>query len=107
MRALELFSAVETANTVFILSEFSTFTIDEVARAAPNAVKWMQVLISKDKDLTLHIVKRAEQAGFKALVLIVDSPMCGNSKANNFDTCLKKYISKCVYIVRACDFFIK
>lgn len=34
---------------VFILSTLSTFTLEEVAEAAPDATKWFQLYIYKDR----------------------------------------------------------
>ena len=39
--------AAQAAGTVFTLSTISTCSIEEVARAAPDAVKWFQLYIYK------------------------------------------------------------
>lgn len=62
---------------MFTLSTISTSSIEEVAQAAPNALKWFQLYIYKDREVTRGLVERAEKAGFKALVLTVDAPMFG------------------------------
>lgn len=59
------------------MSTLSTSSIEEVAAAAPNAKKWFQLYIYKDRAITQSLVRRAEQAGFKALVLTVDAPVFG------------------------------
>ncbi|XP_019872931.1 2-Hydroxyacid oxidase 1 [Aethina tumida] len=69
--------AAEASGTVFTLSTISTSSIEEVAQAAPNALKWFQLYIYKDREVTRGLVERAEKAGFKALVLTVDAPMFG------------------------------
>jgi len=69
--------AAEAAGTVFIMSTISTCSIEEVAEAAPNAVKWFQLYIYKDREITKSLVHRAEAAGFTALVLTVDAPTFG------------------------------
>ncbi|XP_065163524.1 2-Hydroxyacid oxidase 1 [Atheta coriaria] len=69
--------AAEKHNTVFILSTIATSSIEEVAAAAPHAIKWFQLYIYNDREVTLGLIKRAEQAGFKALVLTVDTPFFG------------------------------
>lgn len=69
--------AVGAAGSVFILSTLSTSSIEEVAAAAPDTIKWFQLYIYNDRDVTCKLVKRAEQAGFRALVLTVDAPMFG------------------------------
>ena len=45
--------------------------------AAPDALKWFQLYIYKDRKVTENLVKRAEKAGFKAIVLTVDAPYFG------------------------------
>lgn len=69
--------AVQAMGTIFILSTISTTSIEDVARAAPRATKWFQLYIYKDREITKSLVRRAEAAGFKALVLTVDAPMFG------------------------------
>nr|CAD7262176.1 unnamed protein product [Timema shepardi] len=55
----------------------STSSIEEVAAAAPNTIKWFQLYIYKDRDVTRQLVERAERANFKALVLTVDASLFG------------------------------
>ncbi|XP_063235285.1 L-lactate oxidase-like isoform X1 [Bacillus rossius redtenbacheri] len=72
--------AAEEAGAIFVLSTLSTSSIEEVASAAPNAVKWFQLYIYRDRELTRELVRRAEWAGYKALVLTVDAPVFGNRR---------------------------
>lgn len=60
-----------------MLSTLSTTSIEDVAAAGPNAIKWFQLYIYKDREITKRLVRRAEKAGFKALVLTVDAPLFG------------------------------
>lgn len=76
------FSAAQAAGTIFTLSTISTSSIEEVAEAAPNAVKWFQLYIYNDRNVTLNLVQRAERAGFKAIVLTIDAPMFGDRRAD-------------------------
>ncbi|CAH0769169.1 unnamed protein product [Bemisia tabaci] len=74
--------------TIFILSTLSTTSVEDVAAAAPNTIKWLQLYIYKDRDITRRLVERADKAGFKALVLTVDTPKFGIRYAdakNQFD----------------------
>jgi len=70
-------AAAQKAGALFILSTISTSSIEEVAAAAPDALKWFQLYIYKDRKVTEKLVKRAEKAGFKAIVLTVDAPYFG------------------------------
>lgn len=74
--------AAQAAGTIFILSTLSTSSIEEVAEAGPNAIKWFQLYIYYNRDVTLKLIRRAEAAGFKALVLTVDTPMFGDRRAD-------------------------
>lgn len=69
--------AAGDAGVVFTLSTIATSSIEEVAATAPHTIKWFQLYIYRDRDLTLELVRRAERAGFKALVLTVDAPVFG------------------------------
>lgn len=80
--------AAEKAGIIFTLSTISTSSIEEVAQAAPKCIKWFQLYIYKDRDATKKLVRRAELAGFKAIVLTVDAPVFGVRRAdirNNFN----------------------
>lgn len=74
--------AAQAAGTIFILSTISTSSIEEVAEAAPNGVKWFQLYIYNDRNVTLNLIRRAERAGFKALVLTIDAPFFGDRRAD-------------------------
>lgn len=74
--------AAEKINTIYTMSTLSTSSIEEVATAAPNAKKWFQLYIYKDRQLSGNLVRRAEAAGFKALVLTVDAPIFGIRRAD-------------------------
>eukprot|EP00588_Corethron_pennatum_P015674 CAMPEP_0194275444 /NCGR_PEP_ID=MMETSP0169-20130528/8273_1 /TAXON_ID=218684 /ORGANISM="Corethron pennatum, Strain L29A3" /LENGTH=375 /DNA_ID=CAMNT_0039018905 /DNA_START=146 /DNA_END=1273 /DNA_ORIENTATION=+ len=69
--------AAQDAGAVFIMSTISTTSLEDVAAAAPDATKWFQLYIYKDRAVTEEIVRRAERAGFAALVLTVDAPYFG------------------------------
>ena len=74
--------AVAAAGTIFIVSMASTVAITEVAAAAREAAGtgpnlWFQLYIQPDLGFTEAVVRRAEAAGCKALVVTVDSPTFG------------------------------
>ena len=63
------------------LSSWSTSTIEDVG-AASSGLKWFQLYVYKDADITLDLIKRAEKAGFKAIVMTVDTPYLGRRNAD-------------------------
>ncbi|XP_037089179.1 hydroxyacid oxidase 1-like [Pollicipes pollicipes] len=74
--------AAEEMGAVFVLSSVSNKSIEEVADAAPRAIKWFQLYILKDRSMTVRMVQRAEQAGFSAIVLTVDAQLFGRKLAD-------------------------
>lgn len=73
---LATIQAANTAGTIMVLSTLSTYSIEEVAAQSQGNL-WFQLYVYRDKGVTASLVKRAEQAGCKALVLTVDSPLLG------------------------------
>jgi L-lactate dehydrogenase (cytochrome) len=61
----------------YALSTMGTTSIEDVAAAAPNARKWFQLYVWKDRDAGENLVKRSQAAGFEALMLTVDVPVAG------------------------------
>ncbi|MFP5288498.1 MAG: alpha-hydroxy acid oxidase [Thermoanaerobaculia bacterium] len=68
--------AAGAAGTVMILSTLSTTSIEEVVAAASGPV-WFQLYVYRDREATEGLVRRAEAAGCRALVLTVDAPLLG------------------------------
>ncbi|KAF3185738.1 hypothetical protein TWF225_005120 [Orbilia oligospora] len=72
-------AAARSMNIPFGLSTFSNYTIEEVKDAGGDSVVGLQIyLLEGRRDLNIELVKRAEAAGYKAIVLTVDSPVPGN-----------------------------
>ena len=61
----------------YTLSTMGTTSIEDVAAAAPDARKWFQVYVWKDRAAGENLMGRAKAAGFEALVLTVDVPVAG------------------------------
>lgn len=68
--------AASKTDTIFTLSTMSTYSIEDVA-AASSSDKWFQLYVFKNRDITTDLVRRAENAGYKALVVTVDVPAMG------------------------------
>ncbi|HEY3710385.1 MAG TPA: alpha-hydroxy acid oxidase [Amycolatopsis sp.] len=73
--------AVAAAGTVMVVSMAATTAIEEVAAAAravaADPALWFQLYLQPDLDFTESVVRRAEGAGVRALVVTVDSPVFG------------------------------
>jgi 4-hydroxymandelate oxidase len=68
--------AAGAAGTLMISSTLSTCTLEDVAKAASGPL-WFQLYVYKDRGLTTELIARAEAAGYRALVLTVDTPRLG------------------------------
>lgn len=66
----------DTAEATLVLSSFSTVTLEEVASAAKRP-PWFQLYINPDRDFTLRLLRRVEDAGYEAVVLTIDTPILG------------------------------
>ena len=65
------------AGALMILSSLATCRLEDVAAAAPDGARWMQVYILRDRGRTEALVSRAAAARYRALVLTVDAPVSG------------------------------
>lgn len=74
--------ACEAEGTIMTLSTISTSSLEEVAHSTPTSPKFFQLYIYRDRELTRRLVKRAELAGYRALVLTVDTPFFGQRYAD-------------------------
>ena len=61
----------------YALSTMGTTSIEDVAAAAPDARKWFQLYVWKDRAAGEDLVKRSAAAGYEALMLTVDVPVAG------------------------------
>ena len=67
--------AAASLGAVHILSALASTTIEDVAEAIPDAVRWQQVQFTVPRNSTLDIVQRAEKAGCRAIVVTIDEPV--------------------------------
>ncbi|PVU92022.1 hypothetical protein BB561_004070 [Smittium simulii] len=64
-------------NLVYSLSSISTSSIEEVADGVSTPNLWFQLSVFKDKHYNLSLIRRAEKAGYKAILVTVDMPYSG------------------------------
>jgi lactate 2-monooxygenase len=69
--------AASSLNIPFALSTVSSKSMEEVAAATGDATRWFQLYPSKDPELTASMVRRAEQAGYSAIVVTLDTMLLG------------------------------
>jgi 4-hydroxymandelate oxidase len=63
--------------TPFCLSTLSTTGVAELATGVPEARRWFQLYVFKDRGVTREVVAAAAEHGYEALVLTVDVPVFG------------------------------
>jgi len=78
---LAMIRAATNKQIPMILSTAANHTIEDVASAA-NGKRWFQLYVYKDRQVTERLVKRAEDAGYEALVVTVDVPVAGRREAD-------------------------
>jgi L-lactate dehydrogenase (cytochrome) len=61
----------------YALSTMGTTSIEQLAAAAPDARRWFQLYLWRDREASRDFVVRAQAAGYEALVLTVDTPVPG------------------------------
>ncbi|MFJ9821007.1 alpha-hydroxy acid oxidase [Streptomyces sp. NPDC101151] len=68
--------AAGEAGALMVVSTFATRRLEDVARVARGPL-WMQLYVFRDRTVSEDLVKRAEAAGYRALVVTVDAPVRG------------------------------
>ncbi|MDA3643672.1 alpha-hydroxy-acid oxidizing protein [Saccharopolyspora indica] len=67
----------ERTGIPYALSTMGTTSVEDLAAAAPEARKWFQLYLWKDREASRELVQRAQDAGYEALILTVDTPVGG------------------------------
>jgi L-lactate dehydrogenase (cytochrome) len=69
--------AAARAGVPYALSTMGTTSIEDLAEAAPEASRWFQLYVWRDRGRSKELIERAREAGYHALVLTVDVPVAG------------------------------
>jgi 4-hydroxymandelate oxidase len=76
--------AAAAAGTIMIAAMLSTVAIEDIAaeagKVATDPALWFQLYVQPDLGFTEAIIRRAEAAGCRALVVTVDSPALGRNE---------------------------
>jgi isopentenyl diphosphate isomerase/L-lactate dehydrogenase-like FMN-dependent dehydrogenase len=65
------------AGTLMCVSTVATSTPADIAGAAPDAPRWLQIYVFRDRGVSDEVIEQALGAGFSALVLTADLPVYG------------------------------
>ena len=68
--------AAGKAGALMCCSTIASTSIEDIAAAATGPL-WFQLYVYRDRDVTRDLVRRAEDAGCRAIVLTVDTPQLG------------------------------
>jgi 4-hydroxymandelate oxidase len=69
--------AAAAAGITYVISSATTTPLEAIAAAAPGGTHWFQLYLLPTRASSGALVQTAEQAGVRALVLTVDTPVAG------------------------------
>lgn len=68
--------AAAVMEAAMVVSTLASHTLEAIAQPAQSPL-WFQLYVQPDREFTLQLVRRAEAAGYQALVVTVDAPIAG------------------------------
>lgn len=77
-----ILAGVLAVDTGYTLSSVATRSIEEVTSSAPDLLRFFQMYVQRDRGLTAELARRAERAGYRALVITVDLPFSGKRRSD-------------------------
>lgn len=78
---LAVAGAAKRHNVPYVLSTFATTSIEDVAAVGASCL--LQLYVFKMRNISLSLVRRAERAGFKGIILTLDAPRLGSRKRDH------------------------
>lgn len=79
---LELARAAKEAGIPFTLATGSITSMEKIATEVGGTL-WMQLYMFPERSMSLELVNRAQNAGFEALLVTVDTAVSGNREYNH------------------------
>jgi 4-hydroxymandelate oxidase len=73
-------AAAGTVGAAIALSTYATVSIEDVAAAAPQATRWFQCYVLRDRGYTAELLQRAAASGYRAVLLTADAPAPGDRR---------------------------
>lgn len=73
--------AAAEAGALMVVSTLSSRSLEEVAEAGGGR-RWFQLYPYRDREITATLVRRAEEAGYRAICLTVDTPRLGRRETD-------------------------
>jgi len=69
--------AAAVARSIFCLSSLATASPAQVAAAAPDGERWLQLYVFRDRGVSDELAAAASDNGYEAIVVTVDLPVLG------------------------------
>jgi 4-hydroxymandelate oxidase len=69
--------AASRAGVLAVFSTLSTLSLERIAKVRPPGPRWFQLYLQPEWSASERLVRRAERAGFSAVVLTADTPVLG------------------------------
>jgi isopentenyl diphosphate isomerase/L-lactate dehydrogenase-like FMN-dependent dehydrogenase len=69
--------AASSLGVPFVASTASSHTLEQIAEAADDAPRWFQLYWPRGEELAASLVHRAEKAGYRAIVVTLDTWLLG------------------------------
>lgn len=70
-------AAAADHNIPFALSTMGTASLEDIEKHAPDAERWFQLYLWRDRDASRDLVQRAWEAGYTVLIVTVDTAIAG------------------------------
>ena len=102
--------AAANKGIISTLSSSSTWSLEDVAEATPDAARWFQLYIWRDREVTREVVERARAAGYRALVVTVDVPVAARRERdlrNGFEIPPRPTIRQAGDVLRHVEWFTR
>jgi len=74
--------AAASVGTCMCLSSLSTTNLVTLSKSVPEGVRWFQLYVYRDREVTRDLVRRAEESGYAAIAVTVDTPFLGRREAD-------------------------
>lgn len=69
--------AAAAAGVPYALSTMGTVSVEDLAAHVPDLQRWFQLYLWQDREASLELMQRAQAAGYRTLVLTVDTAIAG------------------------------
>jgi 4-hydroxymandelate oxidase len=71
-------AGASSLGTLGVYSTLSSDSLEAIARASPSSPRWFQLYLQPALARSRELVRRAERAGYTAVVVTVDAPVLGS-----------------------------